>query len=165
MTILFAASALTHADYYPALEYEIYGTPAAETDKASIDDVMTKLWLGWAEENASAVAKVHTIDAEWTNAFGRTYRGSEELEEFLKNILFPAFDKEISEKEAASFVEISRRYIGDDAAVITGRIESDRGSSVGTSNRKIGFTFVLTRFHQEWKISNQVITDIRERRQ
>jgi uncharacterized protein (TIGR02246 family) len=162
--ILFAASIAAHADYYPSLEYKVYGSPSVESDKNAIDGVIANLWSAWAAHNAAAVARVHTIDAEWTNAFGRTYRGSKELEEFLSSGLFPAFDKEISKKEAESYVPISRRYIGQDAAVITGRIESNRGSSVGSSNRKIGFTFVLTKIKQEWKISNQVITDLREKR-
>lgn len=162
--ILFALSISAYADYYPSLEYKVYGSPSAESDKKAIDSVIANLWSAWAANNAEAVARVHTVDAEWTNAFGRTYRGSKELEEFLKDDLFPAFGKEISKKEAKSYVPISRRYIGQDAAVITGRIESNRGSSVGSSNRKIGFTFVLTKINQEWRISNQVITDLREKR-
>ncbi|NNC99166.1 MAG: nuclear transport factor 2 family protein [Gammaproteobacteria bacterium] len=162
--VFLSVSILAHADYYPALEYKVYGTPSTKADKKAIDSVIENLWSAWASHDATAVAGVHTVDAEWTNAFGRTYRSSKDLEEFLKNDLFPDFDIEISKNEAASYVPISRRYIGSDAAVITGRVESNRGSSVGSSNRKIGFTFVLTKVEQRWKISNQVITDIRERR-
>jgi hypothetical protein len=162
--IMVAASTLSYAGYYPALEYQVYGSPVTRSDKVAIDDAMNKFWSAWSEQNAETVAGVHTLDAEWTNAFGRTYRGSKNLETFLKNDLFPAYDSDVSKKEAESFVAISRRYIGSETVVITGRIESDRGSSIGSSNRKVGFTFVLTKVVQEWKISNQVITDIREKR-
>lgn len=164
LIIFLTASAISNADYYPQVEHQVYGSPATTSDQSAIDDVMRDLWLAWSEHDAAAFANVHSIDAEWTNAFGRTFRGSNELESFLEGRLFPAFDIEISKNEADSYVEISRRYIGKDCAVITGRTESNRGSSVGSSNRKIGFTFVLSKTDGEWKVTNQVITDIRERR-
>ncbi len=158
------ASTIAYADYYPVMDYKVYGTPASATDKAEIDDLMEGLWTAWSDHDAATFANLHAEDAEWTNAFGRTFRGASELENFLGKRLFPAFDQKIARQEAAAYVPISRRYIGDDAAVVTGRMESNRGSSVGSANRVIGFTFVLGKVDGEWKVTNQVITDLREKR-
>lgn len=161
---ILVASLSAHAEYYPILDFQVYGSPASTADEASINATMNSFWTAWAEHDAAGVASAHTSDAEWTNAFGRTFRGAKTLEEFLADNLFPDFDIAISKGEAESFIPISRRYIGSEAAVITGRLESNRGSPTGSSNRKIGFTFVLAKVGDEWKISNQVITDLRERR-
>jgi uncharacterized protein (TIGR02246 family) len=157
-------SVIASAEYYPALKYHVSGRPAVESDKAAIDTLMHDFWSAWSAQDAQAVGNTHSQDAEWTNAFGRSFRGAKEIEVFLSDKLFPMFDKGVSINEAAAFKPISRRYIGSSSAVIYGRIESDRGSSVGSTNRLIGFTFVLEKLHGDWKIANQVITDLRERR-
>ena len=152
------------AEYYPPLEYQVSGHPAVESDKVAIDHLMDNFWTAWSAQDAKAVGDAHTQDAQWTNAFGRSFRGSKVIEVFLDSKLFPMFDKEVSLKEANTYVPISRRYIGSSGAVLYGRIESDRGSSVGSTNRKIAFTFVLEKLHGDWKIANQIITDLRQRR-
>ncbi|MFT6908835.1 MAG: hypothetical protein ACJAS1_005542 [Oleiphilaceae bacterium] len=157
-------SLIASAEYYSPLAYQVSGRPAVKSDKASIDKLINHFWKAWSAQNAKGVANAHSVDAEWTNAFGRSFRGSKELEMFLSNKLFPEFDKEVSKKEANSYRPISRRYIGSSGAVVYGRIESDRGSSAGSTNRKIAFTFVVEKVKGEWKITNQIITDLRERR-
>jgi len=152
------------AEYYSPLPYHVSGHPAVKSDKASIDKLINSFWKAWSAQDAKGIANVHSEDAEWTNAFGRSFRGSKELEVFLSNKLFPEFDKEISKTEANSYRPISRRYIGSSGGVVYGRIESDRGSSAGSTNRKIAFTFVVEKVKGEWKITNQIITDLRERR-
>lgn len=162
--ICLTVSLVGHAEYYPVQDYKVFGSPAVFSDALAIDELMEDLWNAWSQHDAATFANLHSKDAEWTNAFGRTFRGSKELEKFLGTRLFVGFDIEIAKYEAESYQEISRRYIGESSVVITGRAESNRGSSVGTSNRKIGFTFVLGKIEGEWKVTNQVITDIRERR-
>jgi len=110
------------------------------------------------------VAAVHSEDAEWINAFGRTYRGNQALEEFLESGLFPAFDAEISRREMETFRVLSRRYIGADGAVLNTIMDSDRGSSVGSGGRRVSLNLVLEKIDGEWKIVHQVITDLREMR-
>lgn len=161
---LLLVSLITSAEYYPPLKYQVSGHPAVKSDKAAIDKLIGDFWTAWSTQDAKGVANAHSANAEWTNAFGRSFRGSKELETFLNDKLFPMFDKNVSVKEASTYQPISRRYIGSSGAVLYGRIESDRGSSAGSTNRKIGFTFVLEKLNGEWKIANQIITDLRERR-
>ena len=157
-------SSMANAEYYPPLEYRVSGVPAAQSDKVAIDALMAEFWRAWSDHDAQAVANAHVADVEWTNAFGRSFRGAKELEVFLRDKLFPMFDQEISIDEARLYQPISRRYIGSSAAVVYGRTASDRGSSAGSTNRKIAFTFVLEKTKGGWKITNQIITDLRERR-
>lgn len=164
LAICLATSMATHAEHYPVLDYKVFGSPTVTSGKSAIDNLMTELWDARSKHDATTFANLHSKDAEWTNAFGRTFRGTKALEIFLEERLFTGFDIEIAKQEAQSYSEISRRYIGAEAVIITGRTNSNRGSSVGTSNRKIGFTFVLAKTNGEWKVTNQVITDIRERR-
>jgi len=164
LIVCLATSLAVNAEYYPVMAHKVFGSPATTADASAIDNLMAELWRSWSNHDAATFADLHSTDAEWTNAFGRTFRGSKELEAFLEKRLFAGFDIEIAKGEVGSYIEISRRYIGSESVVITGRTESNRGSSVGTSNRKIGFTFVLGKIEGEWKVTNQVITDIRERR-
>lgn len=162
--IIFFTSTIATAEYYPALDYKVFGKPAIESDKVAIDELMDQFWLAWSAQDAQAVAKTHSDNAEWTNAFGRSFRGSNNLQTFLADRLFPMFEKTIASKEANTYIPVSRRYIGTSAAVVYGRVESDRGSSIGSSSRKIGFTFVLEKTDEQWKVVHQIITDLRERR-
>ena len=92
-------SMIANAEYYSPLEYNISGKPSIETDKQAIDTLIAEFWAAWSSQDALAVANTHTKDAEWTNAFGRSFRGSKELEVFLRDKLFPMFDSDISVKE------------------------------------------------------------------
>lgn len=152
------------AEYYPPLEYQVFGQPFVVSDKIAIDQLIDQFWSAWSSQDAETVAITHSDDAEWTNAFGRSFRGRKDIEVFLGERLFPMFNKEVSKAEANDYKPISRRYIGSSAAVIYGRLESNRGSSAGSTNRKIGFAFVLEKKGEQWKIANQIITDLRERR-
>ena len=98
----------------------------------------------------------------WTNAFGRTFRGADSLETFLRENLFPNYPVATSEIEMQNFQPLSRRYIGSDAAVIHAYTSSQRGSALSGNERRIYFDFVLARTNEGWKIAHQTISDIRE---
>ena len=157
-------SCAARAEYYPVPPHRVFGEPGSEEQERAVDTLMSKFREAWASENATAVAALHAGDAEWTNAFGRIFRGSEALRTFLEADLFPAYEPGISRKEMESYREISRRYLGPDAAVIQAFTESDRGSAVGAGKRRIYFNFVLAKVAGDWRIVHQTISDIRERR-
>lgn len=160
LTLMLAGGAW--AEYYPPPEYRVFGASASEADEIAIDELITRFREAWSEEDAEGVAAAHTADAEWVNAFGRTFRGADALETFLREQLFPAFDPSVSRGEMESYREVSRRYIGDEAAVISALMDSDRGSSVGEGSRRVSFNLVLARQGGGWRIAHQVITDLRE---
>jgi uncharacterized protein (TIGR02246 family) len=155
---LILASNIALAQYYPTPEAIIYGEPG---DTAAIDKLMDDFIAAWSGQDAAAVAAAHADDAEWINAFGRTFRGMASLEPFLRDQLFPNYPAEVSRQEMASFTETSRRYMGDDAVVIQAATNSGRGSAVSGDARKIFFTLVIGRTDAGWRIVHQTITDVR----
>ncbi len=162
IVLTLAMTGVVNAEYYPAPDYRVFGHPHTKSDEKAIDGLVAKFRKAWSEQNAKDVAAVHSSDVEWVNAFGRTFRGSQELEEFLEKRLFPAFDQVVSKREMESLQMVSRRYIGDSAAVINAHMDSERGSSVGTGSRRVSLNLVLEKQGGEWKIAHQVITDLRE---
>ena len=162
IVLMFALTGVVNAEYYSASDYRVFGQPHIKADEKAIDDLVTKFRKAWSEQNAKDVAAVHSSDVEWVNAFGRTFRGSQELEGFLDTRLFPAFDQAVSKREMESLRMVSRRYVGDSAAVINAHMDSERGSSVGTGSRRVSLNLVLEKKDGEWKIAHHVITDLRE---
>jgi uncharacterized protein (TIGR02246 family) len=161
---ILAVPAFVSAEYYPEPVYVVFGAANSKDDKQKIDQLLEDFKKAWASSNASAVAELHARDVEWINAFGRTLRTSADLKEFLGEKLFPMFESETSKTEMESFREISRRYIGSNVAVVNAIIDSERGSSVGSGPRKVAVNFVLSKVDGDWKIVQEVISDIRERR-
>ncbi len=157
----FLASNIALAQYYPTPESVVYGQAR---DREAVDALMADFVAAWSSQNAAAVSAAHAANAEWINAFGRTFRGMETLEPFLENQLFPNYPDEVSREEMANFVETSRRYIGDEAVVIQAATSSGRGSAVAGEGRKIFFTLVLGKTEAGWRIMHQTISDVRPRR-
>lgn len=161
LLVLFVPSSLM-AQFYPSPEYVIFGSPALQGDEERINELLSSFTEAWSNQDASGVADLHTNDANWTNAFGRTFRGADSLEIFLRESLFPNYPVAVSEIEMQNFQPLSRRYIGSDAAVIHAYTTSQRGSALSGNERRIYFDFVLARTNAGWKIAHQTISDIRE---
>lgn len=150
------------AEYYPVPEYVVYGTPSQQNDSETIDLLLTNFRDAWSSQDAKKVAEIHSLDANWTNAFGRVFRGSQNLETFLKEDLFPSYPRNVAAQEMESFSPISRRYIGSDTVVVHAYTISKRGSALSGDERRIYFDFVIARLNDDWKIVHQTISDIRE---
>lgn len=150
------------AEYYPAPEYLVYGRPAIQNDKTAVDKLISSFREAWSSQDAKTIAELHSSDANWTNAFGRVFRGSENLELFLSNNLFPNYPAAVSTEEMENFKSISRRYIGADTIIIHAYTSSKRGSALSGGERRIYFDFVVAKLNDDWKIVHQTISDIRE---
>ena len=150
------------AEFYQVPEYIVYGTPAQKSDAAAIDLLLNNFKGAWSSQDAKKVAELHSQDANWTNAFGRVFRGSQNLETFLKDDLFPSYPRNVAVQEMERFTPISRRYIGSDSAVVHAYTISKRGSALSGDERRIYFDFVIARLNDDWKIVHQTISDIRE---
>lgn len=162
--LIFTAAGAAQADYYPLPDYQVFGKTYSEADERAIDKLIQRFRNAWADRNVAAVAAIHTADLEWINAFGKTFRDREQLEKFLANVLFPAFEEDVWRQAMASYRPISRRYLSSDVAVINAQIHSTPGSALGEGGRRVSVNFVLIKREGHWKIAQQVISDIRERR-
>ena len=128
------------------------------------DDLMT--WYvtyrqAWAAQDGAALARLHTRDAEWINAFARIIQDADTLQRFLDERMFPAFPPETSRNEADAMALVSLRRLGDDAAVMHVYTDSMRGVPQSASPRRVHIHHVLTRTGQGWRAAHTVIMDAR----
>lgn len=158
------ATSFVNAEYYPTPEYRIFGQAPSKADENAIDELMASFRDAWGSQDATGVAALHVADVEWVNAFGRTFRGADELQEFLSSVLFPGFEPEVWQQAMASYKAISRRYIASDVAVINAQIHSSPGSAAGRGSRRVSLNFVLAKSGGQWRIAHPVIADVREKR-
>jgi uncharacterized protein (TIGR02246 family) len=144
--------------------------PAPETfgaapgpDAAAIDSLIARYLDAWGRQDADALVALHAEDVEWINAYARLFRGDAALGAFLRDRLFPAFDSAVSRQEVRNMRMISRRYLGDDAAVIHMYTDGSRGESrsAGEELRRTHLHLVLEKRNGAWKVVHTAIMDAR----
>jgi len=154
---------------YP--DYKVYGNPASNKEEA-VWKIMEKYDEGWRTGDTELAASCLAIDAEWTNAFGNTKRGREDIHKYFQ-WLFKKFnlgkDAASTENERTDDKEKSRgedtisvRHLGDDVAVLHGIGFTTMGNSPEQGIRKMHVTTVLARQNGKWEIVHQMIMDERE---
>ena len=142
-------------------EYRVFGTPAAPEDAQAIGQLMQRFGAARGSGDADAAAAAFASDAEWTNAFGDTVRGSDNLARYLE-WLFSLDEEGVRDGEATTYKPISIRYLGDDVAIVHGATLSGRGDAVdGEGLRRVDLTFILAKQDGVWRIVHQQIADIR----
>ena len=154
---------------YP--EYKVYGNLTSDKEEEALWEVMEKLYKGARTGDAELAASCFAADAEWTNAFGNTQRGRENI---LKRFqwLFEKFNfgsdhastenERTDEKENRGGDNISVRYLGDDVAVLHGIGFSTVGNDSEQAIRKIHTITVLAKQHGKWEVVHSTIMDERE---
>lgn len=150
-------------DFYPRPEYRQFGSPVMQEHAEELDVFIQEFLRAWRSQDAQAVAAMHTQDVEWINAFGRAFRGREDLQKFLETVLFPNFSAEQWEQGMASYEPVSRHYLGN-IVVINSQLRSSPGSAVQGNQRRVSLNFVLVKEAGRWEIAQQIISDIRPRR-
>lgn len=161
---LLLATGSVRADYYSLPEYRVFGEAYSTTDEQDIDRLMADFLHHWSERDAHAVARLHTDDMEWINAFGRNFRDRTKLQAFLADTLFPAFEAPVWRSAMASYRPISRRYLSPQVTVINAQLHSTPGSAMAAGDRRISLNLVLLKRDGHWKIAQEIISDIRKRR-
>lgn len=149
--------------FYSLPDYQEFGQPVSATEEQELDAFMSEFLQAWRTRDAQALAALHAPDVEWINAFGRTFRGRENLEHFLAHVLFPNFSPEEWQAAIDSYRPISRHFLGE-VVVINSQLHSSPGSAMEGSQRRTSLNFVLIKQAGQWQIAQQVISDIRPRR-
>lgn len=160
---LLQAALVSAQSFYPTPDYQEFGEPASQSQAQELDAFIHEFRQAWHHQDARAVAALHTKDVEWINAFGRTFRGRENLQEFLETVLFPEFSPKQWRDAMASYRPISRHYL-DGIVVVNGQLHSSPGSAIEGEQRRVSLNFVLIKQAGQWQIAQQVISDIRPRR-
>jgi uncharacterized protein (TIGR02246 family) len=144
-------------------EFRVFGQPESQTDAAAVDALIAAYIDAWGREDAGALAALHADDIEWINAYARIFRGREPLRAFMAERMFPAFDPDVSRREAEAMEILSIRYLGDDAAVVHVWAGSGRGAARDESGaeRRVHVHFVLEERDGRWQVAHVAIMDAR----
>jgi uncharacterized protein (TIGR02246 family) len=160
---LLCTSQASAQDFYSLPDYQEFGQPDSVTDDQELDAFIAEFLQAWRTQDAQGLAALHAPDVEWINAFGRTFRGRENLQQFLAHVLFPNFSPEEWQAAIDSYRPVSRHFLGD-VVVMNSQIHSSPGSAMGGNQRRTSFNFLLVKRAGQWQIAQQVISDIRPRR-
>lgn len=143
--------------------FRSYGKPASAEDKRAVDELIRNFKDAWGRQDTAKLIALHADDVEWINAYARLIQGAEPLGRFLGERLFPAFDPKVSQQEASSMKVISRRFMGDDAAVVHLYTDGQRGPSrnANEQTRRTHLHLVIERQESGWRIVHTAIMDAR----
>ena len=61
-----------------------------ELARAAIEQTLQKLWTAFREHDARALSGIYVEDADWTNAFGTTRHGRDEIISYLRGLFADA---------------------------------------------------------------------------
>lgn len=143
--------------------FTVFGSPGNSTQQQAVENLLDAFKQTWAEQDVEAHLELFAEDAEWINAYARMFRGKSELENFLRNQLFPAFDSQVSQEEIRNANLVSIRYLGDDTAVLHLFTDGPRGESTipGRELRRTHIHLVFSLVDTQWKIVHTAIMDAR----
>lgn len=162
LTLLANGSAIA-AERREVAPFTVFGTPENSTQQQSVENLLDAFKETWATQNVKEHLALFAPDAEWINAYARMFRGTTELEIFLRDRLFPAFDSSVAQEEIRNANLISIRYLGDDAAVLHLYTDGSRGESAipGIELRRTHIHLVFAKANAQWKIAHTAIMDAR----
>ena len=162
LTVLSNGSAMA-AERREVAPFTVFGAPENSAQQEAVENLLDAFKETWATQNVQAHLELFTEDAEWINAYARMFRGKNELEVFLRDQLFPAFDSRVSQEEIRNANLISMRYLGDDAVVLHLYTDGSRGASAisGRELRRTHIHLVFAQMDMQWKIVHTAIMDAR----
>ncbi|PCI78629.1 MAG: hypothetical protein COB20_06395 [SAR86 cluster bacterium] len=160
---LLATGSVIAAERREVAPFTVFGTPENSTQQQAVENLLDAFKETWATQNVPAHVALFAQDAEWINAYARMFRGTSELEIFLRDQLFPAFDSRVSQEEIRNAKLVSIRYLGDDAAVVHLYTDGSRGESAipGQEQRRTHIHLVFAEVGAQWKIAHTAIMDAR----
>tara|TARA_R110002073_G_scaffold58081_1_gene147609 strand:- start:151 stop:678 length:528 start_codon:yes stop_codon:yes gene_type:complete len=161
---LLAGSIASAAERRDVMPFKVFGEPGNSEQRIGVNQLIEAFKETWATQDVEAHVDLFAPDAEWINAYARMYRGTDQLEVFLRERLFPAFDSRVSQEEIRNANLVSIRYIGADATVIHLYTDGSRGESAiaGRALRRTHIHLVAALEGEQWKIAHTAIMDARD---
>lgn len=126
--------------------------------------VLMKLAGAFRGLDASGLDEVYAADADWTNAFGTSRQGREEIVSYLE-ALFQ--DERFAAGKPVGPPQASIRFLGDDVAVAKTYIEREGQRTVEGGElpvRRNHSLKVLERGSGGWQIVSEIYMDARDER-
>ena len=132
----------------------------ASIDSAAIEQALLNWDNAWKTKDHVLAAKDYAVDADWTNAFGMTRKGKDQIEATLKEVFALPFvmagDSQVVSQEI--------RFLDQGTALVRTRVERvgqlnpDR-QALGT--RHTNHLRVLKKADGQWRIVSHLISDAR----
>ncbi len=130
-------------------------------DEAAIGELLMKLAKGFRDLDVRALEDIYAEDADWTNAFGRTCHGREEILAFLRRLFA---EPRFAAGELVGKPQASIRFLDDNVAVVKTYIERRGQETVEGEvlNRRNHSLKVLQKSDGRWLIVSEMYMDARE---
>lgn len=132
-------------------------------DRDAIADLLRRQQKAFVERDAELMRSIYVDDADWTNAFGRTLKGQDNIIAYLHELFA---DANFSAGKVVGEPEVSVRQVGEDtvAARIHTRIEGQRTVDGGTLPVRDNHSLKLIAQQPDgsWKIVSEIYMDARQ---
>ena len=135
---------------------------ANDMEKAAIGKVLGKVGKAFGMMDASIIADCYTEDADWTNAFGTTLQGRDNIIEYLEKLFA---DERFGQGKMVGEPQGSIRLVKDDVAVAKTYVEREgQGTTDGgeIDTRRNHSLKVLTKKDGRWLIVSDMYMDERD---
>ena len=135
---------------------------ASADDETAVYEVLLKIGAAFRGLDATGVEDLYVQDADWTNAFGTTLKGSREIAEYLRTLFA---DAHFAAGAPVKPPEASVRFLGDDVAVAKTYLErAGQQTSTGGSLpvRRNHSLKVLRKDDGTWRIVSDLYMDARD---
>jgi uncharacterized protein (TIGR02246 family) len=131
-------------------------------DEAAIGELLMKLAKGFRDLDVRPLEDIYVEDADWTNAFGRTCHGREEILAYLRRLFA---EPRFAAGEVVGEPQASIRFLDDgDVAVVKTYVERRGQETVEGKvlNRRNHSLKVLQKRDGRWLIVSEMYMDARE---
>ena len=132
----------------------------SDTDAALIGEVLAQVGRGYATLNADLVADAYTDQADWTNAFGQSRQGRDQIRDYLKGVFR---SEAFRSGQGVGPPQVSLRLVRPGVAVAHLVSERVGQQTMGTGRaiplRKIHQLMVLAKAGDRWSIEAELIMD------
>ncbi|MDZ5699964.1 SgcJ/EcaC family oxidoreductase [Chelativorans sp. M5D2P16] len=132
-------------------------------DENPIESLLMTQYRAFATRDAALMREVYVEDADWTNAFGRTIKGRDNIVAYLEELFA---DTNFSNGELVGEPEVSVRAVGEDvvAAKIYTQVKGQRTVDGGTLPVRHNYSLKLIarQLDGSWKILSEIYMDARQ---
>ena len=132
-------------------------------DQEAIANLLRQQQKAFVERDAELMRGLYVDDADWTNAFGRTLKGEDNIIAYLKELFA---DENFTAGKVVGEPDVAVRSVGQDtvAAKIHTKVEGQRTVDGGTLPMRQNHSLKLIARQPDgsWKIVSEIYMDARQ---
>lgn len=134
-----------------------------ELARAAIEQTLQKLWTAFREHDARALSGIYVEDADWTNAFGTTRHGRDEIISYLRGLFV---DAHFAAGRPVGAPELAVRFVTDDVALAKTYVEIQGQQTVAGGvlpmRRNHSLKVLSRQSDGRWLIVSEIFMDARD---